>query len=83
MARMSKGVRVLTEYRKGSRLTFKQAVLAKCADCMNLYADGMQDCHVPACPLYGFMPYRETPLPRSTTRQNTGLFKPRSLTPAS
>lgn len=42
----------------GGKLTFKQAILAKCFDCCGGYVDGLDDCGVKGCPLYPFMPYR-------------------------
>jgi len=36
----------------------KQRLLAKCADCMNLYADGRLDCGIEECSLYPLMPYQ-------------------------
>ena len=41
------------------KLTYMQAVHAKCAECCCGYADGRRDCGVPTCPLYQFMPYKE------------------------
>ena len=45
--------------RKGVKITFKQACLAKCFDCMGYYEDGRIDCQIENCPIYPFMPYRE------------------------
>lgn len=42
----------------GEKLTYMEAVHAKCAECCGGYADGRQDCGIPACPLYQFMPYK-------------------------
>jgi len=68
----STGKRHLLKHLEGGRLTQRQAILAKCCDCMGYYVDGRADCQMPACPLYGFMPYREkrpgkaaNPLPRA------------------
>lgn len=52
------GPTLLDAHRKGGRLTQRQAILAKCADCMNNYVDGREDCRITACPLYPWMPYR-------------------------
>ena len=41
----------------GDKLTPRQMVLAKCAECMGLYADGKEDCQIKECPLYLLMPY--------------------------
>jgi len=53
------GRREIIRYRQGARLSYRQAVLAKCNECMGHFRDGKLDCRVPTCPLYGFMPYRE------------------------
>ena len=49
----------LIKHLEGGKLTRKEAMLAKCYDCCNGYADGRIDCEVPNCPLYQFMPYRK------------------------
>ena len=54
----AKGRAELLKHRSGKKLSYKQAVLAKCNDCSGFYADGKIDCQIPDCPLYGFMPYR-------------------------
>jgi hypothetical protein len=53
------GKRALIKYLENKHLTFKEAILAKCYDCMGHYGGGKIDCMNPACPLYFFMPYRE------------------------
>lgn len=55
----SRGGTYLREYLSGRRLTSRQSIIAKCADCSCYYADGRGDCKVPTCPLYPYMPYRE------------------------
>lgn len=45
-------------YLNGEELTYREAVLAKCAECCCGYVDGRYDCGIPACPLYQFMPYK-------------------------
>lgn len=37
----------------------KQAILANCYQCLGFYTDGRDDCEIPDCPLYPFMPYRK------------------------
>jgi hypothetical protein len=56
----AKGKGELTKHLKGERLTHKQAIQAKCYNCMGYYADGKYSCGMPDCSLYPFMPYRET-----------------------
>jgi len=72
MAPKSLGVRHLAKHREGRRLTYKAAVLAKCADCMNEYVDGLADCRMPACPLYPFQPYRSKAGSRVGAPKNAG-----------
>lgn len=55
----AQGGRELKQYLYGKRLTRKQAIKAICYDCMGYYSDGRQDCELPDCPLYGFMPYNK------------------------
>lgn len=55
----STGKTALRKHLAGARLTQRQAILAKCCDCMGYWRDGRADCRVPACSLYPFMPYRE------------------------
>ncbi|RPI50786.1 MAG: hypothetical protein EHM49_08065 [Deltaproteobacteria bacterium] len=54
----ARGNKELKKYLLGARLTQRQAILAKCADCMGYYLDGRLDCEIEDCPLYPFMPYR-------------------------
>ena len=54
----AKGVRELEDYRKNVRvLSRKEAMLAFCADCMNLYQDGLADCENTRCPMFPYRPY--------------------------
>ena len=57
-ARTSAGKRHLLRHLHGERITQRQAILAKCCDCMGYHADGRLDCRVTQCPLYCYMPYR-------------------------
>jgi hypothetical protein len=52
-----RGVKELRSYSYGKKLTLKQSVLAKCAECSGNYVDGKEDCDIPGCPLYQFMVY--------------------------
>lgn len=54
----SSGKTYLLKHLEGNRITARQALLAKCCDCMGYYADGRIDCKMPDCPIYAFMPYR-------------------------
>jgi len=51
------GRKHLMAHMEGKRLSFKQAILAKCYECMNGFIDGKQDCGVCDCPLYPYMPF--------------------------
>lgn len=55
----AEGRRELMNYLKGKDLAMKQAIVARCYDCMSFYADGVADCKTTECPLYIFMPYRK------------------------
>ncbi len=50
-----RGKSELINYLKGDRLTHKEAIRAKCYECMCCFIDGRQDCGIPGCPLYPFM----------------------------
>lgn len=54
----AKGSKELKKHNGGGVLTRRQAIYAKCYDCMGRYADGKNDCDVSRCPLYSYMPYR-------------------------
>lgn len=53
------GKKEYKKFMKGERLTRKEAILAKCYDCMGEYYDGKIDCGLVECPLYQYMPYRK------------------------
>jgi len=53
----AQGKHELMKYLEGGRLTRKEAMLSKCFECCNGYADGRVDCQVESCPIYGFMPF--------------------------
>ena len=53
----AKGKRELLKYLEGEKLTRKEAMLAKCYECLNGYADGKVDCAIESCPLYPYMPF--------------------------
>ena len=44
-------------YLQGEAITRKEAMLAMCYQCSNLYLDGRLDCENKTCPLYPYMPY--------------------------
>jgi hypothetical protein len=55
----AKGKKELIKYLEGGRLTPKQAIQAKCYDCLCYMVDGRQDCKMPKCSLYPFMTFNE------------------------
>lgn len=54
----AKGRSELLRHLNGEPLTFKQAALANCYECMGGYTDGKYSCKIADCPLYPFMPYK-------------------------
>jgi len=54
------GEKDLKNYLSGKTIRRGRAIVAKCCDCMGEYADGKIDCCIPECPLYPFMPYKDT-----------------------
>lgn len=68
-----RGLKELKDHLAGKRLSMKQAVLAKCCDCMGEYEDGRVDCNIPACPLYPWMPYKNKTEDRASKRKCYGL----------
>jgi hypothetical protein len=49
----------LNHMEHGIKLSPKQAILANCYQCLGFYIDGKNDCEIPDCPLYSYMPYRK------------------------
>lgn len=57
---LRKGKKELLRHLEGGKpLTAREAITAKCYDCMGGYPEGAFDCNVPECPLHEFTPYRE------------------------
>lgn len=54
------------------KVTRKNAMMAKCADCCGHWVDGKEDCEVTSCPLYPYMKYRKMDPDLSWTRFNPG-----------
>ena len=74
------GPRLLDKHQAGGKLTRKAAMTAKCADCMNRYVDGSRDCHIPRCPLYPWMPYRDSCGPkRAGTAEQPAQVEPAAV----
>ena len=55
---ISSGRTQYLRFLNGEKLTYREALLAKCAECCCFYVDGRYDCEVSSCPLYNSMPYR-------------------------
>lgn len=45
------------KYLSGDMLSARQSIISHCFDCSGGYVDGRNDCEVPWCSLYPFMPY--------------------------
>jgi hypothetical protein len=54
-------------YLNGERLTLKESIAAKCAECCNGFEDGRGDCGIEACPLYPFTPGSKKPAAKRST----------------
>ena len=55
--RRAKGQKEYLKFLDGEKLTRKEAMLAKCYECMYFYNDGKVDCMGYTCPLYQYYPY--------------------------
>jgi hypothetical protein len=55
----AKGKKELIKHLEGGRLTPKQAIQAKCFDCLCYMVDGRQDCKMSKCSLYPFFVYNK------------------------
>ena len=53
-----KGQLEYRRFKSHDNLTRKEAILAKCYECMGEYSGGRQDCMGISCPLYQYYPYR-------------------------
>ena len=53
----AQGKTELLKYLGEGKVTRKEAILAKCYECTNGYADGKVDCGIESCPLYPYMPF--------------------------
>jgi hypothetical protein len=58
---LAKGKAELLSHLNKISLTARQAILAKCYDCMGYFADGRVDCQLTTCSLYPFMQYSSAP----------------------
>jgi len=60
----ARGKNELLKHLSEQRLTFKQAIYARCYDCMGFYSDGKHDCNMPHCSLHPFMAYNKNRVKR-------------------
>ena len=71
----ARGQKELIKHLEGHNLTLRQAVYGRCYDCTGFYADGKNDCCMPGCPLYPFMPYNANRVKKVTGRTMTDAHK--------
>lgn len=53
----ARGKRELLAHLRGEKVGLRGAVYGKCYDCSGFMSDGREDCTMPECTLYPFMPY--------------------------
>lgn len=58
-----RGKNALGKWLNGEEINRRQAMEAKCYECMSGYVDGVEDCKCQNCPLHAWMPYK----PRKVT----------------
>jgi hypothetical protein len=68
----ARGQKELLKHLSGQRLTFKQALYAKCYDCSGYYSDGKVDCSMPHCSLHPFMPFNQNREKRTAKKTTPG-----------
>ena len=68
---LARGRKELLKHLDGQRLTQRQAILAKCYDCLGYYADGKVCCEITDCPLFPYMPYRKVSEKKEEALENT------------
>ena len=56
-APVTRAASCLRKHLRGERITQREGILAKCADCMAYFVDGRYDCENSVCPLYPWMPF--------------------------
>ena len=54
----SKANTFLRKYLEGEELSKRQAIEAKCSDCMGYWEEGRFDCRMKHCSLYPYSPYK-------------------------
>jgi hypothetical protein len=56
--KLAQGKTEYLRYLRGEKLSRKEAMLARCYDCMGYFVDGRADCVTFSCPMYPFMIFR-------------------------
>ncbi|HHT9136774.1 MAG TPA: hypothetical protein ACFYEK_05945 [Candidatus Wunengus sp. YC60] len=56
---LSRGKKSLIKHLEGNKIGRKDAMDAKCYDCMGYFIDGRKDCKMPNCPLFKYRPYKK------------------------
>ena len=56
-----RGRKEILKHLAGEKVTTREAIHAKCYDCMGFYADGRVDCGIETCALYSYSPYGSKP----------------------
>jgi len=51
----------LLKHIDGGKLSRKEAMQAKCYDCMGYFIDGRADCQIKYCPMFDFRPFKDRP----------------------
>lgn len=59
--RLAAGRNQFIKFLNGEKINLREAIEAKCYDCMGFYADGVEPCASTNCPLYPFHPYNPNP----------------------
>jgi len=65
---------VSSKEERAVKVTLKSAVIAMCHDCCGYYIDGLEDCEIPTCPLYQWMPYKKMKPDYDWTRYNPKMI---------
>lgn len=51
----------LLKHIDGEKLSRKEAMQAKCYDCMGYFIDGRADCQIKYCPMFDYRPFKDRP----------------------
>jgi hypothetical protein len=56
---LSRGKKSLIKHLENGKIGRKEAMDAKCYDCMGYFIDGRKDCKMPNCSLFKYRPYKK------------------------